>query len=115
MTAGRAERRRSDAVRQGQAGAATGGAAALPALEEEARRTRDEAAAFGEGLVARRLERERRSGAAVVWREAHARNAARLLALCVGNGPSVHSPFPLTTDPDPDPDPNPKPDPDYRR
>ena len=88
MTAGRAERRRSDAVRQGQAGAATGGAAALPALEEEARRTRDEAAAFGEGLVARRLERERRSGAAVVWREAHARNAARLLALCVANGPN---------------------------
>ena len=42
MTAGRAERRRSDAVRQGQAGAATGGAAALPALEEEARRERGE-------------------------------------------------------------------------
>ena len=79
MTAGRAERRRSDAVRQG-------GGATLPALEDEARRTRDEAAAFGEALVARRLERERRSGAAVVWREAHARNAARLLALCVANG-----------------------------
>ena len=56
--AGRAERLRSDAVRQGQRGLAS-----LPALEAEARRTRDEAAAFGEALIARRLEHERRSGA----------------------------------------------------
>jgi hypothetical protein len=81
MTAGRAERRRSDAVRQGGSGSAS-----LPALEDEARRTRDEAAAFGEALVARRLESERQSGALLVWREAHTRNAARLLALCLANG-----------------------------
>ena len=75
--AGRAERQRSDAVRQGQRGLAS-----LPALEAEARRTRDEAAAFGEALIARRLEHERRSGA---------------------------NPTP---NPDLDPDPDPSPDPD---
>ena len=78
--AGRAERQRSDAVRQGQRGLAS-----LPALEAEARRTRDEAAAFGEALIARRLEHERRSGA---------------------------NPTP---NPDPDPDPDPSPDPDRNR
>lgn len=77
MTAGRAERRRSDAVRHG---------GWTQALEDDARRTRDEAAAFGEAVVSHRLERERRSGAATVWCEAHARNAARLCALCVDNG-----------------------------
>ena len=56
--AGRAERLRSDAVRQGQRELES-----MPALEAEARRTRDEAAAFGEALIARRLEHERRSGA----------------------------------------------------
>ena len=80
--AGRAERLRSDAVRQGQRGLAS-----LPALEAEARRTRDEAAAFGEALIARRLEHERRSGA---------------------------SPTP-NPDPDPDPDPDPNPDPGRNR
>jgi len=78
--AGRAERLRSDAVRQGRRGLAS-----LPALEAEARRTRDEAAAFGEALIARRLEHERRSGA---------------------------NPTP---NPDPDPDPDPSPDPDRNR
>ena len=80
--AGRAERLRSDAVCQGQRGLAS-----LPALEAEARRTRDEAAAFGEALIARRLEHERRSGA---------------------------NPTP-NPDPDPDPDPDPSPDPDRNR
>lgn len=75
--AGRVELQRGDAVRQGEW---------TQMLEDEARRTRNEAAAFGEAVVARRLERERRSGAAVVWRDAHARNAVRLLQLCVTNG-----------------------------
>ena len=80
--AGRAERLRSDAVRQGQRGLAS-----LPALEAEARRTRDEAAAFGEALIARRLEHERRSGA---------------------------NPTP-NPGPNPHPDPNPNPEPDRNR
>ena len=75
--AGRAEMRRSEAVRQGTW---------TQQLEDEAASTRDEAARFGEAKVARRLAREAESGAADAWRAAHERNAARLLQLCVGNG-----------------------------
>ena len=75
--AGRAEAKRAEAVRRG---------APLPSLEAEAARTREESAAFGEALAARRLEAEQTSGITDAWAEVHGRNAARVLRLCLDNG-----------------------------
>jgi aarF domain-containing kinase len=57
------------------------------AAAEEARRTREEAARFGEEIARRRVAlRGREPATARRWRELHQRSADRLLRLCLTNG-----------------------------